>query len=87
MPEAVTADKHLDFGAWFGAMVAGYAADKLLTWLRPRWLSLLATGMCAVALVLPARQGAELSDTTAGRPKEILCAQGLHSSLQTRRGV
>lgn len=54
-------DKHLDFGAWFAAMTAGYAADQLLTWLRPRWLSLSATGMCAVALVLPVWQGAELS--------------------------
>ncbi len=38
-------DKHLDFGAWFAAMAAGYAADKLLTWLRRRRSSLLATGM------------------------------------------
>jgi hypothetical protein len=31
-------DKHVDIGAWFAAAAAGYALDRLITWLRPRAL-------------------------------------------------
>lgn len=53
--------KHVDFGAWFAAIAAGYAAEKLIAWVRPRWMRVVATGVCAFALVVPAQTGAAQS--------------------------
>jgi 4-amino-4-deoxy-L-arabinose transferase-like glycosyltransferase len=50
-------DKHVDFGAWFAAIAAGYAADRALAWIGPRWWRLAGTGLCLLALTLPARAG------------------------------
>ena len=52
---ALTAlDRHADIGAWFAA-IAGYAADRLITWLRPRAARVAATLATAGMLVFPAR--------------------------------
>jgi len=50
--------KHVDFGAWFAAIAAGYAAEKIIAWTRPRWVRAAAAGACALALVVPAQMGA-----------------------------
>ena len=50
-------DKHVDFGAWLGAIVAGYAVAKVLSWLSRSSLRVLATIACACALVVPVRLG------------------------------
>lgn len=53
---ALTAlDRHADIGAWFAAIAAGYAADRLITWLRPRAARVAATLATAGMLVFPAR--------------------------------
>ncbi len=51
-------DKHLDFGAWFAAIAAGYAVSKLIGFCRYRWLRLAATAALVTALVVPAERGA-----------------------------
>ena len=50
-------NKHVDFGAWFAAMAAGYAADRLIAFLRPRLAQAAACAACAALLVFPARAG------------------------------
>lgn len=40
--------KHLDFGAWFTAIAAGYAIDWILTHMRVRWVQACATTACVV---------------------------------------
>ena len=49
----VSLNKHVDFGAWLGAIAAGYAAARLADWLRPRPARLLAT-LCLGAAIVPA---------------------------------
>ena len=48
----VSLNKHVDFGAWLGAIAAGYAAARLAEWLRPRRARALAT-LCLGAAILP----------------------------------
>jgi hypothetical protein len=48
----VSLNKHVDFGAWLGAIAAGYAAARLADWLRPRWARVLAT-LCLGAAIIP----------------------------------
>ena len=58
-------DKHMDIGAWFAAMAAGYAVDRVIAWLRPRAVRAAAMMACAGLLILPAQlavaQAASLS--------------------------
>ena len=51
-------DKHVDFGAWFAAIAAGYAASKLIDLWRRRWLRAAAMVVIGAALVVPAQRGA-----------------------------
>lgn len=49
--------KHVDFGAWFAVMAAGYAIDMIISRFRAqplRWLSVIA---CSIALIYPAHAG------------------------------
>jgi hypothetical protein len=46
-------DKHVDFGAWFTAIAAGYAARAVIWLPRGRWLQATATLACT-ALLIPA---------------------------------
>ena len=58
-------DKHMDIGAWFAAMAAGYAVDRVIAWLRPRAVRAAALMACAGLLIFPAQlavaQAASLS--------------------------
>jgi hypothetical protein len=51
---AISLSKHVDFGAWFAAVAAGYALSRLVPLGRRRVLQLAATGTVAIAIVLPA---------------------------------
>jgi len=44
-------NKHIDFGAWFAAMAAGYAVDWAFTRLKVSWVRAATTGACALCLV------------------------------------
>jgi hypothetical protein len=44
-------DKHVDFGAWFAAIAAGYALASLAAWLRPRMARAVATVAVAACVV------------------------------------
>jgi hypothetical protein len=47
--------KHVDFGAWFAAIAAGYAADRGLGWVRsrgPRWVLTVAVSLLMVPVAL-----------------------------------
>jgi hypothetical protein len=46
-------NKHVAFGAWFAAIVAGYAVDAVIRWARYRILQWTLTGVC-LALIAPA---------------------------------
>ena len=50
-------NKHLDFGAWFAAIAAAYAADTVITLTRSRSVQLVTCAVCAAALIIPARLG------------------------------
>lgn len=51
-------DKHVAFGAWFAAIAAGYAVDRLIRFAHWRSLRYAATAACLIMLVAPARIGA-----------------------------
>ncbi len=53
--------KHVDFGAWFAAIVAGYAVDRAVGWFRPAGLRAAGTGACVLLLLIPARIGSTQS--------------------------
>jgi len=53
-------NKHVDVGAWFAAIAAGYAADKFIAAAPARWMSL-TCGACVVALALPLSLGIDQS--------------------------
>jgi hypothetical protein len=55
-------NKHVDFGAWFAAMAAGYAISALLTLLRPRLLRVSVACACVLGLGAAAQVGAYQAD-------------------------
>lgn len=50
-------DKHVDFGAWFAAIAAGYLIGRLVQLTRTRPLTWAVAAVCASALFFPARVG------------------------------
>jgi hypothetical protein len=50
-------DKHVDFGAWFAAIVAGYAIATLITAIKPYALRIGASVACGMAIAVPAMLG------------------------------
>lgn len=50
-------NKHVDFGAWFAAMAAGYLIGRLARFTRSRPLTWAVTAVCASFLFFPARTG------------------------------
>jgi hypothetical protein len=54
----VALQKHVDFGAWFAAVAAGYALDRLVSWAGGRRAQAWTAAACAAALILPANVGA-----------------------------
>ena len=50
-------DKHVDFGAWFAAIAAGYAARAIISLPRRRWSRVLATLACAATLIPAVTRG------------------------------
>ena len=48
----VSLNKHVDFGAWFAAIAAGYALSCFAAWVRPRHANVVAT-ICLSAAVIP----------------------------------
>jgi hypothetical protein len=48
--------KHVEFGAWFAVIAAGYAAGQFIAAAPPRWAAV-TCGACAVALALPLSVG------------------------------
>jgi 4-amino-4-deoxy-L-arabinose transferase-like glycosyltransferase len=49
--------KHVDFGAWFAAIGAGYLIGWVIKTVRPRWLRWMSAGACVCVIVFPARVG------------------------------
>jgi hypothetical protein len=58
-------NKHVDLGAWFAAIAAGYAADKLIAAAPAGRMRALSSGACVTALVFPVALGASQSWTFA----------------------
>ena len=54
----VSLDKHVDFGAWFAAIAAGYAAARMLRFLRSPQARIIACSTGAGLLLVPAAIGA-----------------------------
>src|SRR6266487_2035335 len=50
----VSLNKHVDFGAWFACIAAGYALSCLATWLHHRYAQLAATAGLSAAVVMVA---------------------------------
>jgi hypothetical protein len=49
--------KHVDFGAWFAAIAAGYAIDVMISRIKPRALHWLSAIAFTVALIYPSHVG------------------------------
>jgi hypothetical protein len=45
-------NKHLDFGAWFAAVAAGYAVDRFISWAPARPLRWTAAAVCVFGLLI-----------------------------------
>ncbi len=58
---AASLNKHLGLGAWFAAIAAGYAADKLIAAAPAGQTRTLTCGACVVALAFPLTLGATQS--------------------------
>jgi 4-amino-4-deoxy-L-arabinose transferase-like glycosyltransferase len=58
-------DKHVDLGAWFAAMAAGYAVDKIIGTSPAGNMRVVTAGACVVALVFPVALGAAQSRVLA----------------------
>jgi hypothetical protein len=54
----VALQKHVDFGAWFAAVTAGYAIDRRASWAGGRRAQAWSAAACAAALLVPANAGA-----------------------------
>jgi hypothetical protein len=64
----VSLNKHVDFGAWFACIAAGYALSHLAGWLRPVRAKAIAT-LCLGAAILPvAVVGASQATTMSNWP-------------------
>jgi hypothetical protein len=50
-------DKHVDVGAWFAAMAAGYGISRLIGCLRPKMMRTVTSGICSIALIIPTTAG------------------------------
>jgi hypothetical protein len=61
-------DKHADLGAWFAAIAAGYAADRLIRTWRAPWSRALICVTGAAALYFPAVTGAAQSASLSQWP-------------------
>jgi Dolichyl-phosphate-mannose-protein mannosyltransferase len=55
-------DKHVGLGAWFAAIAAGYAVDKLIAAAPAGSTRMVTCGACVVALALPVSVGASQSE-------------------------
>jgi 4-amino-4-deoxy-L-arabinose transferase-like glycosyltransferase len=51
----VSLDKHVDIGAWFAAIAAGYAIDRVVTWMQPRVVRVAVTAASACTLAIVAQ--------------------------------
>ena len=58
-------NKHGDFGAWFAAIAAGYAVDRLIAVAADGRTRVITCGACVVALVFPVSVGLSQSRTFA----------------------
>jgi hypothetical protein len=57
---ATSLSKHVDFGAWFAAVAAGYAAGRLVGWARPRLgRAILAAGLTGLLVPVAAAGAAQ----------------------------
>jgi Dolichyl-phosphate-mannose-protein mannosyltransferase len=58
---AMSLSAHVVAGAWFAAIAAGFAADRLIAAATSRWMTTLTCGACVIALAFPAALGASQS--------------------------
>ena len=58
---AASLNKHVDAGAWFAAIAAGYAADKFIAAATAGRMRAVTCGACVVALAFPVALGASQS--------------------------
>jgi hypothetical protein len=80
-------NKHVDFGAWFGALAVGYMASRIVQFIKIRPLMWLTTALSAVALFFPARIGLEQAqDIFRGWPNSSVIVSSLGQVLQNTAG-
>jgi len=60
---AASLNKHIGLGAWFAAIAAGYAVDKLISAAAPGTSQAVTCGACVAALVFPYALGAQQART------------------------
>jgi hypothetical protein len=60
---AASLNKHVGLGAWFAAIAAGYAVDRLIAAAAPGVMQAVTCGACVVALVFPLAVGARQART------------------------
>ena len=60
---AASLNKHVGLGAWFAAIAAGYAVDRLIAAAAPGTIQAVTCGACVVALIFPLAVGARQART------------------------
>ena len=80
-------NKHVDFGAWFGAIAAGYLAERVVQCTKIRPLTWTVTGVCALTIIFPARIGfIQARDMFQGWPNSSAVVVTLRTILPSTTG-
>lgn len=64
----VSLNKHVDFGAWFACIVAGYALGCVADWFRPRYAKVMAAACLGAGLIPVAAVGASQAQSMVNWP-------------------
>jgi len=79
-------DKHADVGAWFAAIAAGYAVDRLIALWRPAQLRAALAAACAAALYFPVTAGIAQSSALDDWPNAAAFVTWLRPLADGTRG-
>ena len=85
----VSLSKHVDFGAWFACIAAGYAIAALSRMGQRRWLNAGAAAAVSAAVLAPGGSAgrAQASDFTHAWPNSAQMAAELDGLVNSHRGV
>jgi hypothetical protein len=78
--------KHTDFGAWFAAILAGYAISKIISWCRSGATRTLLSAVAALSLGFPAYIGAVQAKSYYSWPDVTQLIKTIRPQVETTHG-